>query len=869
MKGLSNHIPPKIPTQLLRWFCDPELIEDIEGDLTELYSVKCQENVRKAKLKFWLDVVLLFRPGIIKNFFGIKGQNSHTIMFKNYYKTSLRSLMKNPMSTLINLLGLSMAIGVCVLAYAFNAYTFKMDQFHEKKDQVYLVTFFADRDGKTQQNGKAPAPLGGMLKEDFAQIKEVCRIEDRRVVIKYDDNVFHEKVRYVDPEFLDMFTFPLKWGVQGSLNDVNSIILSENMSIKYFGDYNPVGEQVKLIFHENKSKVFEVAGVAMEFPGARSFAFDFLINFENLQVTDPDYKLTNWGEFINATFVEVANTEHISTIQAGMQKYASLQNDANSDWSIDSFGFEPLATLYRNSADIRGDISSDGFSVVYNSSISFVIIGLFVLALASSNYINIAIVSAARRLKEIGLRKVIGASRNMVIVQFLSENMLVMFIALIFGLLLGVSVFIPWLETNMRFDMDFTLYDGRLLIFLPAVLLITGIASGSYPALYISRFQASTIFRGSFKLGKKSLLTRAFLAFQLLLGCVLISIAVMFTQNNKYQEQRSWGYDQTDVLYVSIHELSAFEQFYNKLSQEADVISISGSTHHLGRSHGIVEMEMPDREYEVQEMAIDSAYFKTMGIELKEGRSLRGYNGYEERMVVVNQTLVDHLGLVEPVGQSFKMDEARYEIIGVVKDFHAYDFYNKVRPVLFRVARPQDYKYLSVQVRPGAQVEVAHKIEDQWAALFPEIPYAGGHQEDVWGGYNENMKDGSRFWNAMAVIVVVLAGLGLYGLVTLNVSGRVREFSIRKVLGAGLSNITSIIVRQYLLIFIMAILVGAPASYYLVQTIFDTFFIYHMPLNYSFIWTSGGILMVVVVGVVATQIFKVTNSNPVTGLKVE
>ena len=867
--SVQNSIsPPKLPLRFLRWFCQAELIEDVEGDLTELFITKCQKSKARARLTFWVDVLMLFRPGIVKNFHLIQGQN-HRIMFKNYYKTSIRSLMKNPLSSLINLVGLSAAIGVCIVAYSFNRYTFKIDQFHENRDEVYLVTFMADRDGKVQQNGRTPLPVGAMMSEDFAQIKEVCRIDYGNAVLKYEDRVFHERVHYVDPSYLRMLTFPLKWGLPASLNDVNSVILSEDMAVKYFGEFNPVGENIRVIFGENRSKTFKIGGVAMEFPGARSFDFDFLVNFENLKIANPNYQATDWDTFIKATIVQVNDRADLDAIEGGMDKYRELQNQTNGDLKIESFDFEPISSLYERSADIKNDISGDGFMTLYNSNTSFIIIGIFILALASINYINIAVVSATKRLKEIGLRKVIGASRRMVIVQFLAENMLVMLLALILGVVFGINLFIPWMEQNSQFDMDFEFLDRTIWIFLPSVLIFTAIVSGSYPALYISRFQAVTIFKGSFKLGKRSSLTRIFLGLQLLLAGVVISIAVVFSQNSKYQAERSWGYDKHEVIYASIPDNNSFEQLHQVMSQDANVISLSGSVHHLGKSNGVTEITLPDRQYEVNEMNVDSEYFKTLGIVIEEGRTFKDKWATDKKTLVVNETLVEHLGLSQPIGQLLKIDSTRYEVIGVVKDFHSYSFYTKVKPTVFKVAEDEDCRFLSMKVRPGTAFETRQVLQEQWASLFPEIPFDGGHQEDVWGDFEENMNQGSRFWWGLAIIVILIASLGLYGVVTLNVSGRVREFSIRKVLGAGLQSIGSNITKQYILVFGLSMILTAPASFALVRTIFDTFFVYHMPLSYSFFIFTSGILTIILMGVVIIQLRRVLKANPVDGLKAE
>lgn len=345
-------------------------------------------------------------------------------MFGNYFKTSLRSLKKNPLSSFINIFGLSVAIGVCIVVFAFLQYDYSVDRFHKNKDEVYLVTYFGDMDGTQQQYGQTPRPLAKMLQEDFAQIKKVCRVEDHNVVIKREDNVFNEQVRFADPTFLEMFTFPLKWGLSSSLADMNSIILSEEASLKYFGEDNPVGQDILVKFGENNSKTFTVSGVAAPFPDAHIIEFDFLVNFENARVSKPGYDFYDWSAFINATLIQVDKPSDLAVIEQGMEKYKKLQNEVQNDWTISSFAFQQLAGLHLSSGNIRNGISND-YSA--EGRIMMPIIGLFMLVLACFNYINIAIVSAAKRLKEIGVRKVIGANRGQVVFQFLAENIFVSF----------------------------------------------------------------------------------------------------------------------------------------------------------------------------------------------------------------------------------------------------------------------------------------------------------------------------------------------------------------------------------------------------------------------------------------------------------
>jgi putative ABC transport system permease protein len=870
----NNHIsPPQWPLKVLRFFIKKEYLEEIEGDMEEIFYDNVERlSLKKARRIYTWEMLKLLRPVLLKNL-EVLHQLNHHAMFKNYFKISIRGLMKNPLNSFINVFGLAVAIGLCVFAYAFARWTYNTDQFHVNKHKVHLVTFFANRDGSLQQYGQAPRPLGEMLKEDFPQIKKICRVEDRNVVIKQGDQVFHERLRYVDPAFLEMFTFPLKWGNPGSLQDINSIVLNEKMAIKYFGDENPIGRDLLVKFNEDTGKAFKVTGVAHEFHDAHTIEFDFLINFENLRSSVSGYDFGDWSQFVNATLIQVDDQDHLSAIKQGMEKYRNLQNEAvDEDWAITSFAFEPLATLHLRSSKIRDDISMSSDSKT-EAILYIAIICLFMLALACFNYINIAIVTAVKRLKEIGVRKTIGASRGIVIVQFLTENLVVTSFALVIGILLGTYFFIPWLENIDHFNLEFTLADKNLWMYLPAVLLFTAIASGIYPSLYISRFQVVGILKGAMRFGTKNNLTKVLLGIQLVLACVLITAGVMFNQNTDYMAKRSWGYEQQQALFVAVPDQAAFEKMNTRVEQNPHVLSVSGSEHHLGKSHTRVVLHFPDRQFEVDQMSVDPNYFSTMGLHLTDGRLFQENFESDKKTVVINEefakTITASTVPINTIGQVFKIDSIQYEVIGVVKDFHSYNFFKKVNPAIFRVADKNNYHYLSVRVQPGSELETYKALQSQWAELCPETPFDGGFQEDVWGDYFEQLDVHASVWRAFAFLAVVLASLGLYGLVTLNVAGRVKEFSIRKILGAEIKSIAGNITRQYVSLFVVGLGIGAPISYLLVKKLLDSVYWYHVPVTYSGVSAAVAILVLVLLITVSTQVGKIMRSNPVNGLKVE
>jgi putative ABC transport system permease protein len=859
--------PPRWPLTILRFFIKKEYLEEIEGDMEELfYDNLARGPVAKAKRIYTLEVLKLLRPVLLK-----KLGRSITLpsypMYRNYFKTSLRGLVRNPLTAFINVFGLSVAIGICLIVYAFMLYDHSIDQFHANKHALYLATFTADHDGERHDYGMTPRPLGARLQQDFAQVKNMCRVEESSVVIKHKDNVFHEKIRYVDPSFLDMFTFPLKWGAPHSLSDLSSIILSEDMAVKYFGDANPLGLDVWVIFNDTTKKAFKVSGVAAAFPKSHDLDFDFLVHFDNVKVANRGYDADDWSAFLPATFIQVENTAGLQAIEAQMKSYLTLQHEAQPERPVTAFSFEPLTTLHERAANLRDAIVHD-----YNieGRLGMPIIAIFMIALACFNYINIAIVSASKRLKEIGVRKVIGANRRKVVVQFLSENIVVTFFAGSIGIILCYFIFLPWFVQFTGWPLELPLLHGNLWVFLIALLLFTAVVSGLYPALYVSTFDAVKIFRGSLRFGKHNPFTRVFLGVQLILAFMTITAGVVFTQNNVFQNNRSWGYDQKHVVYANVPDAAAFDRLLATMKQQPGVVASAGSADHLGKTMSPVLLRRPAHpQYEAGRIAIDAHYLETMGVRLIAGRGFHEDSENDRWALVVNELLVRELQLTQPLGQMFELNGVSYEIIGVVQDFHHRSFFNPIEPTVFTLATHDDFRYLSLRVEPGAEEKTHQALQQQWAKLYPEIPFQGGYQADTWGTYFHSVTRSETFNKVIASVAVLLASLGLYGLVTLNVSGRIKEFSIRKMLGAGARNIAAGMFRQYAVLVTVSLLIGAPLSYLFAQAYLDMLFAYPMPMDYSGTLIALAILACIVLGVIATQIRRVLHVNSVEGLKIE
>ena len=663
-----------------------------------------------------------------------------------------------------------------------------------------------------------------------------------------------------------MFSFPLKWGNPKSLNDVNSIILSNRMAEKYFAGANPVGEEVLVIFKSGEKKYFEISGVAAPFPDAAELSFNFLVNYENMNLANPNHDPSDWSTFLDATFIQVDDPNQLTALNAKLEDYKALQNEVNEDWQVADFELVSIHDLYLASEYIDKAIVRD---VEKPGRMILPFIAGFMLLLACLNYINMAISSVAKRLKEIGVRKVMGANKRKVMVQFLVENMVMTTFALVFGLFLGISVFMPWFEgiSGDQYSIQFS--DQLFYGFLLGLLISIGVASGVYPAFYISKFEAVNIFKGRLKLGRKGLLTKAFLGLQIMLACITITGAVVFVQNTNYQMTRSWGYDQSDVLYVHAANKAIYDQMHAELSQLPGISSLTGSAHHIAGSSKLSVIEYREDKFEVNELMVEASYFETLGLQLQSGTWLTPDLQTPAKELVVNETFAQSLGLDEPLGATVELREGDYAIVGVVKDFHESSFGTEIVPMVFSPVAKKDLRYLVAEVPLGQEVEVYTAVEKIWDELYPEVPMHGGLQANIWDGYFNLISNFARFNKAVAMIAVILALLGLYGLMTLNISGRIKEFSVRKTLGANMFHLGKIMSKEYLVLTIISIALGAPMGYFATKFQLGTVFEYPLPMGADRLIIPITILVVLLTLVVASQVFKVMKFNPVKGLRSE
>jgi ABC-type antimicrobial peptide transport system permease subunit len=791
-------------------------------------------------------------------------------MLKNYFKLAYRQLLKNKLSSIINISGLSVAIGCSIIFFLLLYLEYTSDHFHKNAENIYMVVYTLKGDEKAHRWGDSPEPLGPALKADFPQIERVLRVTDRTAKLAYKNKIFNETIRFVDPCFMDMFTFPLKLGIKTEPKDQNWIIISEPIAIKYFGSLNPLGEQITIILNKNHRKTFFVRGVAEKFPINASFHFGILASYKVLKGINPPVS-NQWAKFTGATFIQLSPKAKVSSIAGQTGKYVQLQNKASLDRPIKSFGFEPLPTLSWESQNIKKSISSGSTP---EALIIFFLIGIILLVQACFNYVNIALASGTQRLREIGIRKVVGGRRFQLVKQFLGENLLLCLLALVAGLLLTEFLLLPgFFELTGHHETVSLLYffnNQHVWIFLVGLLLLTALCAGAYPALYISRLKPVSIFAGKFKIKSKKRFSSVLLSIQFGVTFLIICLVITFWQNNNYQLKREWGYNQEHVISIPLEKGEQFRILKNALDQNPNVSATAGSTHHIGRftQHAVVEIEA--QKHEVIRFDVGLKYLETLGIRLKEGRFFNPQLSTDlDTALVVNQQFIKKTGWEKPLGKAVRFEHKIYKIIGVVENFHYQSFYEEIEPVFVRLVDEKKFNYFTMRLPAGTGLEAVTSIEETWKRLFPDSPYRAFFQDSVFDNAFRSNEQITKIFAATAFITLIISCMGLFGLVSLMISKQLKELSIRKILGASVSQISMLISRRYILLLSFSILLTLPFAYGLLNGLLDGIYRYHMSLGVLPFIVGVLILLFTAILTIASQIYKAAVQNPIDSLRYE
>jgi putative ABC transport system permease protein len=793
-------------------------------------------------------------------------------MYKNFFVVAVRNLLKNKLNTIIIILGLGTGIACGILSFLFIHHELSFDRFHKNIDNIYEMKMVL-----VLPMGRAIADpkshIAHQLVLQFPEVIRTVRMDKQDCIVKIDDEIFEERGLATDSSFFDMFTFPLKHGKGTNvLEHPDSIVLSERMARKYFGEENPVGMTLAVRMVDEFSD-FIVTGVLEKIHNASSLQFDFLLNLERIHgssLNDPK-EARSMG-----CFIQVNNSDQVKPL---LEKFkTSIDVPLQEKFSKESgYDLQSYAAFH-----LRGKYGSEVLAQKSTINYSFILAGisLLVLVIACFNFMNLSIGKAATRIKEIGVRKVLGAKRKQLIQQFWFESLILSLLSLTIGLVM-VELFLPAFNRLSQKGLKLDVFANKWTIaFCIGIVFFVGMGAGSYPALFLSKFSSVDLFRRKMNLSRKSTFSRSLVVFQFAISIFLIVSAIFMYKQKTFMLNSDLGYNSDKVVVLPLKNLNADMSrntefvpiLKNKLFQYDMIQGVSGSAYnlfegwmgyYLGKASG--EQELVVYNY------IDQDFVPTLGMRLIAGRNFSDkYASDLEGSILINESFAKLLGAESPVGHNlsefFKTDFDR-QIIGIIEDFHSQSLHDPVYPAFMGMIGV-DYNYVFIKLKGDRIREALANIEKEFTALVPHIPFDYSFLDEDVAKLYEREDHWIRLVEHACLFAILIACSGLFGLTLQIVFLRTKEIGIRKVLGASAQSILILINREFLWLVLAANLMAWPSAYWALSIALKNY-AFRVTLT-PWIFVGSGILaLLLAAATISVHALQAARANPSETLRYE
>jgi putative ABC transport system permease protein len=786
-------------------------------------------------------------------------------MLRNYFKVAVRNLSRNKVYSIINIAGLAIGMTCCVLILLWVQDELSYDRFHQRADNLYRITETWHHQGETKCEALTSPLLAPALKEECPEINLATRFSPGgEQLVKCEDKRFqNDVVAQADNDFFQMFSFPFVMGdPKTALIDPFSVVVSEKMSQKYFGNENPLGRLLNI-----DRRDFTVTGVMENIPDNSHLQFDCLVPFESRRewlkkVTD------KWLVSAYATYVLVDGEVSRNQME---QKISSVLVKHISENTV-TLGLQPIKDIHLYSAGMELSGSEPGdIKYVY----MFSAMAVLILLIACINFMNLSTARSGSRAKEIGVRKVIGADKKQIRKQFFGESILLSFVALAISLAL-LEVLLPavsfWLGKPLSLDLA-----GRpeLVFALVGLALLTGVLAGSYPALLLSSFKPIRVLKAAGSPGSRgATLRKTLVVVQFAASVFLIISALVISGQLGFMTKGDLGFDQEHLLYVRMRGgfLEDYQSIKGQLLQNPDVISVSAgwppkSTHWASQE---VDWEGKDTKKEVVmcRYNVDFGYVNTLGMEVVKGRDFSQEFATDQKEVfLVNEEAVRQMGLEEPIGKQFSYEGRAGKIVGVLRDFHQGSLRDPIYPLVLQIDSEKLY-YLLVRLKPGAVPEILSLLESRWQQTASDFPFEYHFlDQTIEGFYRAEQRMGTIFrWSTF--LAILISCMGLFGLAAFAAEKRTKEIGIRKVLGASAASIVKLLSKEIILLVLIANLIAAPIAYWAMTRWLENF-AYRIDVSASLFFISALVALATAVVTVSYQAIKAALTNPVETLRYE
>jgi putative ABC transport system permease protein len=796
-------------------------------------------------------------------------------MFKNYLKVALRGLRKNKFSSVINILGLSIGLSSCLLIGLYIRHELSYDQFQQKGDRIarVIMEYKFDGAGESKAGNFTSTKVGPRFRSVFPEVENTVRMQASNQPILYGNKFFNEQgIVYADQSFFDMFSF--RWiggNEKTALAEPNEIVFTQASAKKYFGDENPVGKMIKV---GSDSGLYKVTGVIADCPSNSQIKFNFLASFSSMHAEQNTYWDANY-----TTYLLLKTPGDIKTLQAKLPAF--MKKEMQGQGATINFYLEPFKWIHLHS-------EYEGFEP--NNSITYIyiiaIVGLLILVIACFTYINLSTARSIERAKEVSVRKVVGAGKTQLFWQFIGESALLCLLAVGLSYLVATASLPYFNELTQRklevSDMfSFQIAGGALMV----VLLVTLLA-GSYPALIISGFDPIKGLKGSFKnTSSGKVLRNSLIVFQFVISVFLIASTFIMQNQLYFIQHKKLGYDRDHVVVLPMNEavLDKLALIKQEFKTDPSVVSVarcnSTPVNIVGGYNMRSELMPENSQLAVNADPVDQDYIPTVGIQIVAGSNLTEQDikdvSHEKRdqniyHFILNESAAKALGWNNPqdaVGKKMFLDASRPGYVrGVIKDFNFQSMHYAIKPlVLFPEIRGRN---LLVKVSGANLPKTIAFIQSKWASLVPSIPFTYHFMDEDYNKlYSAELRLG-KVMDVFSAIAIVLACLGLFGLSSYSIQQRMKEITIRKVLGASVSNLTFVLSKNFIRLSLVAIVVALPVTWYAMHKWLQSFN-YRIEMEWWMFAIAGCAIVLVVFITVSFQSIKAAFANPVKSLRME
>lgn len=780
-------------------------------------------------------------------------------------------MMKNKLYLFINIFGMAVAVACSIVAYLNHEYNDAFDSHHKNASQIYRVSSEREFQGNVTRYGIASMPLGNMVRNNIPEVDAVVRYAGSGVNVRVGTDIFNAFTGFVDPTFFDVFTYEFISGVP-DLNDKSKIYINETLANKLFADTPALGQVITQINPKEELIELEVGGVFRDQPQNSSFGNEAFTHFDNYWrsiITELDEN--SWRTW-NTLFLHIKDPSRLNVIENQLQAYLPEQNKAREDFKVRKFFLQPFDGMaqydQKYNTYSRWTRSAMPSAAVTAPSI----MALLILLIACFNLTNTAIAVSSRRLKEIGIRKVMGSQRKQLVAQFIGENMIVCFAALLLGMAMA-EILAPaynqlWefvkLETNYSNNWEFFL-------FLFGVLIFTGLLAGAYPAFYISKFEPVSILKGKLKFGGTNGFTRSLLTLQYTISLLAVVSSIAFLQNAKYQQEFNLGFDQKRIISAFLASQSEVEVYKNALAANPDIHMVSSTENHLFSSRYNDPIKHEESEIEVDILNVSEDYLELLNIKLVAGRNFNKDSENDRReAAIVTETLAKKFGWIEPLGKEIIwMDTVKLYVVGVINDVYTNGLWEEMEPMMLRYTNPEKHRMVVVNADASKLAEVNTYMENEWKKLFPNKVYNGWFMDRGLAEATMINNNIVKMFVFLGLVAMMLSATGLFTLVSLNIIKKMKEIGVRKVLGASVPNIARKINVEFFVILSIASILGCVGGYYIVDMLMNTIWDYYQPATTLTFVISVSLMFIISATTVGMKVYKAASVNPVNTLRDE